>query len=90
MEITQLGRQAMDVLIAQGKVIYVGSSNFAGWHIARAQEVARAGGRIVRFGEPVGAQGVEEAAPGGCVHALGAQGQGGKRGRRSGFPLLLR
>ena len=34
--------QAMDVLIAQGKVIYVGSSNFAGWHIARAQEVARA------------------------------------------------
>ena len=36
--------QAMDVLIAQGKVIYVGSSNFGGWHIARAQEVARARG----------------------------------------------
>lgn len=36
--------QAMEVLIAQGKVIYVGSSNFAGWHIARAQEVARARG----------------------------------------------
>jgi aryl-alcohol dehydrogenase-like predicted oxidoreductase len=33
--------QAMDVLVAQGKVIYVGSSNFAGWHITRAQEVAR-------------------------------------------------
>ena len=36
--------QAMEVLIAQGKVIYVGSSNFAGWHIARAQEVARSRG----------------------------------------------
>jgi aryl-alcohol dehydrogenase-like predicted oxidoreductase len=32
--------QAMEVLIQQGKVIYVGSSNFAGWHIARAQETA--------------------------------------------------
>jgi aryl-alcohol dehydrogenase-like predicted oxidoreductase len=34
--------QAMEVLVQQGKVIYVGSSNFAGWHIARAQETARA------------------------------------------------
>ncbi|MFI6448948.1 aldo/keto reductase [Kitasatospora sp. NPDC050543] len=33
--------QAMEVLVAQGKIIYVGSSNFAGWHIARAQEAAR-------------------------------------------------
>ncbi len=33
--------QAMDTLVAQGKVIYVGSSNFAGWHIARANEQAR-------------------------------------------------
>ena len=33
--------QAMDVLVQQGKVIYVGSSNFAGWHIAQAQEKAR-------------------------------------------------
>ena len=33
--------QAMEVLVQQGKVIYVGSSNFAGWHIARAQEEAR-------------------------------------------------
>jgi NDP-hexose 2,3-enoyl reductase len=30
----------MEVLVAQGKVIYVGSSNFAGWHIAQAQEAA--------------------------------------------------
>jgi aryl-alcohol dehydrogenase-like predicted oxidoreductase len=34
--------QAMEVLVQQGKVIYAGSSNFAGWHIARAQESARA------------------------------------------------
>jgi aryl-alcohol dehydrogenase-like predicted oxidoreductase len=27
--------------VAQGKVLYVGSSNFAGWHIAQAQEAAR-------------------------------------------------
>lgn len=33
--------QALEVLIQQGKVIYVGSSNFAGWHIAQANESAR-------------------------------------------------
>lgn len=33
--------EAMAVLRSQGKVIYVGSSNFAGWHIAKAQGVAR-------------------------------------------------
>jgi aryl-alcohol dehydrogenase-like predicted oxidoreductase len=33
--------QAMDLLVAQGKVLYVGSSNFAGWHIAAANEAAR-------------------------------------------------
>jgi aryl-alcohol dehydrogenase-like predicted oxidoreductase len=32
--------QAMEVLVQQGKVLYVGSSNFAGWHIAQAQERA--------------------------------------------------
>ncbi len=32
--------EAMEVLRAQGKVLYVGSSNFAGWHIAKAQGVA--------------------------------------------------
>jgi aryl-alcohol dehydrogenase-like predicted oxidoreductase len=32
--------QAMEVLVQQGKVIYVGSSNFAGWHIAQAQGAA--------------------------------------------------
>jgi len=33
--------QAFDVLVKQGKVIYVGSSNFAGWHIAAANESAK-------------------------------------------------
>ncbi|MGL5826213.1 MAG: aldo/keto reductase [Nocardioides sp.] len=33
--------EAMDVLRTQGKVVYVGSSNFAGWHLAKAQEAAR-------------------------------------------------
>src|ERR671917_2975078 len=32
--------QAMETLVAQGKVLYVGSSNFAGWHIAQAQAAA--------------------------------------------------
>ncbi len=34
--------QAMETLVAQGKVIYVGSSNFAGWHLTQAQEAAKA------------------------------------------------
>jgi aryl-alcohol dehydrogenase-like predicted oxidoreductase len=34
--------QAMEVLIAQGKILYVGSSNFAGWHIAQANGAAAA------------------------------------------------
>src|SRR5215470_8709175 len=34
--------QAMETLVAQGKVLYVGSSNFAGWHIAQANEAAKA------------------------------------------------
>ncbi|KAF4410532.1 MULTISPECIES: aldo/keto reductase [Streptomyces] len=32
--------QAMDVLVQQGKILYAGSSNFAGWHIAKANENA--------------------------------------------------
>jgi aryl-alcohol dehydrogenase-like predicted oxidoreductase len=38
--------QAMDLLVAQGKVIYVGSSNFAGWHIAKANEAAARRGSL--------------------------------------------
>jgi aryl-alcohol dehydrogenase-like predicted oxidoreductase len=33
--------QAMEQLVREGKVIYVGSSNFAGWHIAKAQGAAK-------------------------------------------------
>jgi NDP-hexose C3-ketoreductase / dTDP-4-oxo-2-deoxy-alpha-D-pentos-2-ene 2,3-reductase len=33
--------EAFETLVTQGKVLYAGSSNFAGWHIARAQEAAR-------------------------------------------------
>ncbi|MCB2201054.1 aldo/keto reductase [bacterium] len=33
--------QAMEQLVREGKVIYVGSSNFAGWHIAQANELAK-------------------------------------------------
>ena len=32
--------QAMDILVQQGKILYVGSSNFAGWNIAQANEAA--------------------------------------------------
>jgi aryl-alcohol dehydrogenase-like predicted oxidoreductase len=35
--------QAMDQLVRDGKVLYVGSSNFAGWHIALCQAAARGG-----------------------------------------------
>jgi aryl-alcohol dehydrogenase-like predicted oxidoreductase len=33
--------QAMETLVQQGKILYVGSSNFAGWHITQAMETAR-------------------------------------------------
>lgn len=32
--------EAFEALRAQGKILYAGSSNFAGWHIAKAQEAA--------------------------------------------------
>jgi aryl-alcohol dehydrogenase-like predicted oxidoreductase len=32
--------EAMEQLKRQGKILYIGSSNFAGWHIARANEIA--------------------------------------------------
>jgi len=39
--------QAIDVLIQQGKILYVGSSNFPGYKIAQANEIAaRRGGTI--------------------------------------------
>ena len=33
--------QAMEQLHREGKLLYVGSSNFAGWHLAQAQEFAK-------------------------------------------------
>jgi aryl-alcohol dehydrogenase-like predicted oxidoreductase len=33
--------QAMEQLVRAGKILYVGSSNFAGWHLAQAQETAK-------------------------------------------------
>ena len=38
--------EAMSVLRQQGKILYVGSSNFAGWHIATAQGAADAIGMV--------------------------------------------
>ena len=32
--------QAMEVAVQQGKLLYAGSSNFAGWHLAKAQAAA--------------------------------------------------
>jgi aryl-alcohol dehydrogenase-like predicted oxidoreductase len=33
--------QAMEQLYREGKILYVGSSNFAGWHITQANEIAK-------------------------------------------------
>lgn len=33
--------QAMELLVQQGKVLYIGSCNFAGWQIATAQGFAK-------------------------------------------------
>src|SRR3954454_20533513 len=38
--------QAIDVLVQQGKVLYAGSSNFAGWTIAQANEAAARRGSL--------------------------------------------
>ncbi|MFI9305144.1 aldo/keto reductase [Streptomyces triculaminicus] len=38
--------QAIDVLVQQGKIVYAGSSNHAGWHIAQANESARRRGTL--------------------------------------------
>lgn len=33
--------QGMEQLVREGKILYVGSSNFAGWHITKANEAAK-------------------------------------------------
>ena len=40
--------QAMETLVRQGKVLYVGSSNFAGWAVATTQKSSRAPARRSR------------------------------------------
>ena len=52
--------QAMEQLVREGKVLYVGSSNFAGWHIAKAQE---SGGAAQLHGSGLGAEPLQ---PGGA------------------------
>ena len=41
--------QACETLVAQGKVLYVGLSNFTGWQVQKAVAVARANGFDVPF-----------------------------------------
>lgn len=38
--------EAMELLVQEGKVLYIGSSNFAGWHIAQANEIAKQRGSL--------------------------------------------
>ncbi|THD46017.1 MAG: aldo/keto reductase [Bradyrhizobium sp.] len=38
--------EALDTLVRSGKVRYVGCSNFSGWHLMKALEIARREGRI--------------------------------------------
>lgn len=38
--------EALDTLVRQGKVRYVGCSNYSGWHVMKAMEIARRDGRI--------------------------------------------
>lgn len=38
--------EALDALVRQGKVRYVGCSNFSGWHVMKAMEAARRDGRV--------------------------------------------
>jgi aryl-alcohol dehydrogenase-like predicted oxidoreductase len=38
--------EALDSLVRHGKIRYVGCSNFSGWHIMKAMEIARRDGRI--------------------------------------------
>jgi aryl-alcohol dehydrogenase-like predicted oxidoreductase len=38
--------EALDSLVRSGKVRYIGCSNYSGWHVMKAMEVARRDGRI--------------------------------------------
>jgi aryl-alcohol dehydrogenase-like predicted oxidoreductase len=45
--------EALDSLVRSGKVRYVGCSNWSGWHVMKAMEVARRGGRIPFVSEQI-------------------------------------
>jgi aryl-alcohol dehydrogenase-like predicted oxidoreductase len=38
--------EALDSLVRHGKIRYIGCSNFSGWHIMKAMEIARREGRV--------------------------------------------
>ena len=45
--------EALDSLVRSGKVRYVGCSNFSGWHMMKAMEVARRDGRVPFVSEQI-------------------------------------
>jgi aryl-alcohol dehydrogenase-like predicted oxidoreductase len=45
--------EALDSLVRAGKVRYIGCSNFSGWHMMKAMEVARRDGRIPFVSEQI-------------------------------------
>ena len=45
--------EALDALVRSGKVRYVGCSNFSGWHMMKAMEVARRDGRVPFVSEQI-------------------------------------
>ena len=53
--------EALDDLVAAGKVLYVGSSNFTGWQVAEADHVARGAGRRALRHRPERVEPVEPA-----------------------------
>lgn len=68
--------QAMELLVQQGKVLYVGSCNFAGWDIATAQGVAKSRHFLGLVAEQslynLAARTIElEVIPAACYHGLG-------------------
>ena len=45
--------EALDSLVRSGKVRYIGCSNFSGWHVMKAMEVARRDGRVPFVSEQI-------------------------------------
>ena len=45
--------EALDSLVRSGKVRYIGCSNYSGWHVMKAMEIARRDGRIPFVSEQI-------------------------------------